>query len=100
MSSQFSPDERNLPTASDVLCALVRERVLQEVDSRLRHSSYPQLWRIRCEYHEGVLTLRGVVGSYFMRQIASASVADVHGVEEVSDRLEVRNLQSVQMIFG
>ncbi len=56
---------------------------------RLRRLSYPQLRRIMCEFHEGVLTLRGVVGSYFLKQMAHHTVKDLIGVEVVADRLEV-----------
>lgn len=64
--------------------------ILEKAHDRLKQSSYPQLRRIACEFHEGVLILRGIVGSYFIKQLAHVLVADCVGVEEVSNRLEVR----------
>jgi hypothetical protein len=67
-----------------------RSMILEKAHDRLKQSSYPQLRRIACEFHEGVLILRGIVGSYFIKQLAHVLVADCVGVEEVSNRLEVR----------
>jgi osmotically-inducible protein OsmY len=55
----------------------------------LRHSTYPELRRVTCEYHEGILTLRGRVSSYYMKQIAQTIVQHVEGVERVVNRVEV-----------
>jgi osmotically-inducible protein OsmY len=55
----------------------------------LRRSPYAELWRITCEYHEGILTLRGHVSSFYMKQIAQTIVLRVDGVERVVNRVEV-----------
>ncbi len=83
------PDETIHPTACDVLYAMAREVILENAGGCLGQSSYPELWRITCEFHEGVLTLRGVVGSYSLKQMALQAVADVVGVHEVANRLDV-----------
>lgn len=93
MSHKSAADEARYPGASDVMHALVREVVLAGASQRLRHSSNPQLWEIECDYHEGVLTLRGVVGSALIRDLAHAAVVDLKGVDEVADRLEVRSFR-------
>ena len=41
-------------------------------------------------YCEGVLTLQGVVGSYFLKQLAHAAVIDVMGVDEIANRVNVQ----------
>jgi osmotically-inducible protein OsmY len=56
---------------------------------RLRAKSYRQLWMIVCEFHEGLLTLRGVVNSYYLKQVAQAAVVGLDGVEEIANRVEV-----------
>ena len=55
----------------------------------LRRSSYFELHDVSCEFSGGILTLRGRVASYHMKQMAQASVADVPGVVEVNNRVEV-----------
>ena len=63
--------------------------VAQAARDRLAGSSYPALRTLRCSFHEGVLTLRGRVPSYHMRQVAWKLVGELPGVEEFVDRLEV-----------
>jgi len=61
-------------------------------ESRLRGSSYPELRRVRCDFHEGVLTLRGRVSSFYITQLAQALAARIPGVEEVVNRIEVKEI--------
>ena len=82
MSEPLPPDDTNRRTAHDV--------ILENANSCIRHSCYPQLWKLKCGFHEGVLTLHGVVGSYFLKQLAHIAVADVVGIEEVANRIDVR----------
>ena len=70
-------------TASD-------RQTLDRVGRRLAQSGYHQHRRIAFDFHEGVLTLRGIVSSFFLKQLAHVLVAKVEGVDEVANRLEVR----------
>jgi hypothetical protein len=45
------------------------------VERRLRESPYLCLRAIRCEHQQGVLTLRGMVPSYYHKQLAQTLVA-------------------------
>ena len=81
-----------LPTAMlarpNPFAALFQEiaEIAQQV---LRQSSYFELRDVACEFSGGILTLRGRVPSYHLKQLAQASVADVPGVVEVHNRVEV-----------
>jgi osmotically-inducible protein OsmY len=55
----------------------------------LRRSSYFELRDVSCDFSGGILTLRGRVPSYHLKQLAQASVAEVPGVVEVHNRVEV-----------
>ena len=55
----------------------------------LRQSPYHEIRGVTCEFHEGVLTLRGHVSSYYSKQIAQTLVYRMAGVEEVNNRLKV-----------
>ena len=90
MSQRFPPVESNAPHAGDVLYALAHEAILENASWCLQHSSYPQLWGVTCEFYEGVLMLRGVVNSDFLKQLAHATVVEVAGVGEVANQLDVR----------
>ena len=55
----------------------------------LRQSSYFELHNVSCDFSGGVLTLQGRVPSYHLKQLAQTSVADVPGVVEIHNHLEV-----------
>ncbi len=63
--------------------------VAVQAERRLQRSSYQALRQIDCGYHEGVLTLRGRVPSYYLKQLALALVCEVAGVQRIDDRIEV-----------
>ena len=45
--------------------------------------------RLRCEAHDGQVTLHGVVSSYFQKQMAQETIRRVDGVTEINNLLEV-----------
>jgi osmotically-inducible protein OsmY len=58
-------------------------------ESRLRRSAYLALQQLSCEFRAGVLTLRGRLPSYYLKQVALAVVTPVEGVERIDDQIEV-----------
>ena len=81
-----------LPTAlldrPNPFAALFQEiaEIAQQV---LRQSSYFELRDVSCDFSGAILTLSGHVPTYHLKQLAQASVADVPGVVEVHNRVEV-----------
>ena len=65
------------------------ERVVASAQRLLRQSRYGALHHVNCEFHEGILTLRGQVASFYMKQVAQTTVRGVEGVEVINNRLEV-----------
>lgn len=65
--------------------------VLAEVRRKLHESSYYFLRTVGCEFERGVLTLRGRVPSFYLKQLAQSLAARVAGVERVVNALEVCN---------
>jgi osmotically-inducible protein OsmY len=57
--------------------------------SHLRTSPYLALRDIGCSYRDGVLTLRGCVATYYLKQLAQTLVGDLEGVRAVINRIEV-----------
>lgn len=45
--------------------------------------------RIRCEFDEGLLFLRGQVPSFYFKQLAQEVVVDMEGVGQVVNEIEV-----------
>ncbi len=86
--------ERNSPRHSlkDGASAQARKGVVEgEAGARLRCSAYRDIRGVTCEFHEGVLTLRGRVPSYYMKQIAQSLVLGMEEIEEINNRLEVES---------
>ena len=59
------------------------------VECRLRGSHYLALRDIGCDYHDGVLTLRGWLPTYYLKQVAQEVSAGVEGVRSIANEIEV-----------
>ena len=58
-------------------------------ERRLRESPYYFLKQISCQFNAGVLTLRGTVPLWQLRQFAESIVARVEGVRVIENQVEV-----------
>ena len=66
-----------------------KQVVQAEAESRLRNSGYHELHLVSCDFYEGVVTLRGRVPSFYLKQVAQEVILRLDGAEEVNNRLEV-----------
>lgn len=57
--------------------------------SCLRTNPYPDVKSLECEYHEGVLMLRGQVSTYYYKQLAQEAVRDIQGIESIVNVVKV-----------
>jgi hypothetical protein len=55
----------------------------------LRQSAYLELRNLKCDFHEGVLTIRGHVPSYFLKQLAQSLLLNIDGLLELNNQLVV-----------
>ena len=63
--------------------------LVERAEQRLRSNAYLALKNITCEFRQGTLVLRGQLPTYYLKQVASAAVADLDGVEQVINQIEV-----------
>ena len=56
---------------------------------RLHGNGYRVLKNIACDYRDGVLTLRGRLPSYYLKQVAQETVARIAGVQRIDNQIEV-----------
>jgi len=67
-----------------------RNAIERAAQAELRRSSYFAIRGIDCEYDNGVLTLRGRLPSFFLKQMAQCAVSpQLRGVAIVDNQLEV-----------
>jgi osmotically-inducible protein OsmY len=88
--TQMSPHQQTIatPTRPNPFALLFQE-IAEAAQAVLRQSAYLELHSVSCDFSGGVLTLRGRVPTYYLKQLAQASVADVPGVIEIHNRVEV-----------
>ena len=65
------------------------ESALRGVRQYLSKCTYRPLRDIQCEYDDGIMTLRGRVPSYFLKQMAHELVGGVLGVLRVDNQISV-----------
>lgn len=84
-------------TTEPALPVVLRTTVISSVEdvvtvaaqARLMRSPYLELHHVLCEFHEGVLTLRGCVSRYYLKQVAQNAVRRLDGVAEIDNQLDV-----------
>jgi len=81
---------RLLPVEEQRLGISNEKQVVQaEALSQLQESGYHELHFVSCDFHEGVLTLRGRVSSFYLKQVAQEMIRRLDSAEEINNRLEV-----------
>jgi osmotically-inducible protein OsmY len=63
--------------------------IVRRVEDALQTCGYRDLFGLQCECNEGVITLVGHVGSYFLKQMAQTVVGRVEGVTRINNQLQV-----------
>ena len=71
----LSPTDGNGHDRSRVSAAAAREC--------LRRSPYPAIRSVSCECRQGVLFLRGLLPTFYLKQLAQEAVAKVEGISQV-----------------
>ena len=61
----------------------------EAAEGRLRGNAYLALKNVTCEYRGGVLTLRGCLPTYYLKQMAQSVVARIDGVQRIINEIEV-----------
>ena len=56
----------------------------------LRSSGYPSLRRLRCDVAEAVVRVHGVLPSYYLKQMAQATLQRIDGIRNVINLVEVQ----------
>ena len=70
--------------------AMLPQQIVDRAEDCLRHHPYLALEDVRCDFHEGVLTLRGCLPTYYLCQMAQAAVGPATGISRVVNEIEVK----------
>ena len=69
--------------------APAHNEVLDQVRRQFHEVGHPALRHVSCRWDDGVLTLRGRLGSFYEKQLAQSRAARVGGVRQVVNEIEV-----------
>ncbi len=72
-----------------------QSHVPQLVIDLLRSCHHPPLRNVKCHFHDGVLTLCGIVPNYFLKQLAQTVAVKIEGVVQLNNRIVVTYSESV-----
>jgi osmotically-inducible protein OsmY len=61
----------------------------EQAKKRILHQPHLTMQRLWCEFDRGQLYLRGQVPSFYFKQLAQEAVADIDGVLQVVNEIEV-----------
>lgn len=67
----------------------IQARIKELAEGRLRSNPYLALQNVSCDYLDGVLSLRGRLPTYYLKQVAQEAVADLEGVDRTDNQIEV-----------
>ena len=70
----------------------VEEAILGEARQRLQARGYEELRSITCEYHEGMIILRGRLSSFYLKQLAQEAIRTQPGVTIIVNTTNVATL--------
>jgi osmotically-inducible protein OsmY len=74
--------------------------IFQEItnlaQATLRRSAYVELRGLSCDFSGGILTLRGLVPSYYLKQHAQEIAASIPGVIKINNHVEVGSSDPVR----
>jgi osmotically-inducible protein OsmY len=86
----FGPDSLNDGGVAVLASPPVRRVEPADLAERaLRNSPYLALRNVTCDCRDGVLTLRGCLPTYYLKQVAQAVVARLEGVRQVVNEIQV-----------
>ncbi|MCC7335425.1 MAG: BON domain-containing protein [Pirellulaceae bacterium] len=60
------------------------------VRRRLHSCGYAALKSVECTHESGVLTLRGSVASFYLKQVAQERIRTIEGITRICNELEVQ----------
>ena len=83
-----------MPASSPETTYLSSSRVEAEAQRRLRSSSSYALRGVACEFQSGVLSLRGLLPSFYHKQRAEELLQHIEGVQRIDNQIAVADADS------
>lgn len=65
--------------------------ITEIVEKRLRESMYLALRAVSCHFEDGLLTFRGIVPTFYLKQVVFSLVEDLDDIKGINDEIDVVN---------
>jgi len=74
--------------------------VTEIVEKRLQESMYVALRTVSCHFKDGLLTLRGIVPTFYVKQVIFSLVEDLEseGIKGINDEIDVVNPRGLSSV--
>jgi len=83
---------QDVPTTDEEIERLARRHVAED-------QLYAFYFReVTCRFQDGMLTLEGRVGSFYLKQILQTKLRDIPGVTRIDNRVDVVNPRGVSSV--
>jgi osmotically-inducible protein OsmY len=66
-----------------------RATVLQVALTRVHQHPSLRFYRVDCHFDAGILSLRGTLPSYYLKQVAQEAVRGLAGVQQIRNQIQV-----------
>jgi hypothetical protein len=86
--------------SKEVQTVVQRCGVREIVEGRLRESMYVSLRTVSCQFKDGLLTLRGIVPTFYVKQVILSIVEDLEceGIKRINDEIDVVNPRGLSSV--
>lgn len=88
--SNVAPTDCQVDQRSRDSCSSNDDELRTAALKLLQSSSYAPLRRIQCDVRQAVVILHGDVSSYFLKQMAQTFIQRLHGIQSVTNLVQVR----------
>ncbi len=68
---------------------IVKDVILKDIQRRLAHCGYSEIRLLDCEYHEGMVILRGRLSSHYLKQLSQEALRKHPEVKMIMNMTEV-----------
>ena len=74
--------------------------VTEIVEKRLQESMYVALRTVSCHFKDGLLTLRGIVPTFYLKQVILSLLQDLEceGIKRINDEIDVVNPRGLSSV--
>ncbi len=74
--------------------------VTEIVETRLRENMYVALRTVRCHFNDGLLTLHGIVPTFYVKQVILSLLEDLEceGLKRINDEIDVVNPRGLSSV--